>query len=175
MFAYPAETGFFRQRLFEDGSAVDENATAVCTRVVCNLSSQRLEPAAQYFVIVASQRVAGDIGFGRVVEQLCGRRLLLRQVIHAYGNDADGARDQFRGSAPLQAMLVHIVHFAVELPGQPLGQALLGLLQIDIADACLLKTKLFSPLLYTNCQVLQVGLADFTYLIQSDDPRYQPV
>jgi hypothetical protein len=37
-------------------------------------------------------------------------------------------------------MLVHIVHFAVELPGQPLGQALLGLMQIDIADACLLKT-----------------------------------
>jgi hypothetical protein len=63
----------------------------------------------------------------------------------------------------------------VELSGQPLGQALLGLMQIDIADACLLKTKLFSPLLYMGRQVLQIGLADFTYLIQSDDPRHQPV
>ena len=72
-------------------------------------------------------------------------------------------------------MLAHIVHFAVELPGQPLGQALLGLMQIDIADARLLKSKLPGPFFYMSCQVLQIGLADFTDLIQSDDPRHQSV
>ena len=64
-----------------------------------DLGSKRFWAGAQYLVVMAAQGVAGDVGFGGVVEQLSESGLLHRQVIHACRNDPHRAWHKLRGAA----------------------------------------------------------------------------
>ena len=72
--------------------------------------------------------------------------LLIYKVIHAHGNHADGARDQFSRSAAPCTVTLHVFHFPVKTSFQPVLQVFLMVLQIDVTNAKLLETQFLSPL-----------------------------
>jgi len=67
------------------------------------------------------------------------------------------------------------MHLAMKPPGEPVLKTRLGLPQIDIADASLLKTERLAPFLYTGRKVLQVRLSVITDCIQWAVPQDQSV
>ena len=83
-----------------------------------------------------------------MVEQVLRTLIFRRQVIHACRDNAHSAWNELFGARPFQAVSLHVIHLAVKLSGEPLRQTGLGLIQIDIADARLLKTEFLAPRLY---------------------------
>jgi len=83
---------------------------------------QLLQPRAHDLVVVAASRVHRDNGLAGPPQPLefdalpafgraCG------QIVHASGNDAHGARDQFRRAGAFDAVKRHVGHFAVKSVG----------------------------------------------------------
>ena len=81
-----------------------------------------------------------------MVEQRPGVFLIVCQVIHARADHTQCTGYQQCGPTTLAAMSRHIRHFAVKIFGEPFRQAFFRLLQIDIAEADLLKSEFPSPL-----------------------------
>ena len=80
-----------------------------------------------------------------MVQQRLRVRSLFWQIIHADRDHAQRTLDQFARAAAPRAVTFHVFHAAVELPGQPRLQSLLGLREIDVTETYLLKAEISSP------------------------------
>ena len=72
-------------------------------------------------MVIATQRVAGNIGRGRIGED-CGRVGGSGKIIEAGGNNRPGSGDQFLGTCPAAAVARHIIHFAMAAGSEPCVQ-----------------------------------------------------
>lgn len=135
MFADPTEPGVARERLLEHGRAVDENAVGVLAYLRFNGLGKLLEPAAQDLVVVASERIARDVGAFAVAEHAQGAGGARRPVIHARGDDARRARDELVGPRPLAAVAVHVSHLAVAVELEPAIEPRFVLAKVDAGDS----------------------------------------
>ena len=156
MFADPPEAGFLCQRFFQNRSAIDEYAIAERTNLGRYSVGQLLQARSQHLVIVAAERISGDIRLTVGIEQVGRRRLLIGQIIHARADDAQSARYQFIRPAAFLPVAGHILHFTVEAGFKPLSQAMFRRVQLDIGDAQLLKTELKAPCLDSLCEFSRI-------------------
>jgi hypothetical protein len=96
-------------------------------------------------VVITSQRVARDIGFGRVIEYILWIAAG-RQVVHAGADHAQCAGLQLCRVSALVAMLVHPVHVGMMAGIQPRLQAFAGQCQVGIGNADVLEAKFQRPM-----------------------------
>ena len=137
--AAPAQAGARGQLDFEHRRRVGEDAVTERADFGRQAFGQALQPRAQHLVVIAATRIHRDHGAPRVGK----RRLLVvdpaaarvaRQVVHARADHAHRARHQLGRPRALQAMRRHVAHAAVEARREPIEQALLGAVQIDLGD-----------------------------------------
>jgi hypothetical protein len=67
------------------------------------------------------------------------------KIVHAGGNDGQGAWNQLFRMTSLAAMTLHIMHLTVEFAHEPGIETGLGLGEVDITDADLLKPEFTAP------------------------------
>ncbi len=96
-------------------------------------------------MIIASERVARNVGTLGVVEQCIGVRLVFWQVVHPDGYHAYRSRHEFGGTASFRAVSLHVVHLAMASVIGPFTQPILGNPQVDVTDTDLLETELRAP------------------------------
>ena len=95
-------------------------------------------------MIVAADGVTRDVAERRVRQDCVGIRALW-PVIHARGDDPHRAGHEFRGSRPLRAVALHVLHLAVAAGGQPFEQVLFVGGQLGCSDAHLLEAEFPAP------------------------------
>lgn len=117
-----------------------------------------MQPLAQNLVVVATERVAGNVGALRVVEQRNGILGTGGEVIHAYRYDANGAGDEFIRAASFCAVPFHIVHAAVEATGQPFCKTAFCFREVDACDAKRLEAEILGPALDIGFECCEVDL-----------------
>ena len=83
MLAAPAEPGFLRKRDFHHRGAVRERAIAERADFVTDAIGEALEPAAQDLVVIASERIARNIGSAGIGQHVGGGPRSGRQIVHA--------------------------------------------------------------------------------------------
>ena len=115
--AAPAQLRPPRQFHFQHGGRIDENAKTVRGGIM-DAFGQLLQAATQGFVIVAPQRVAGNIGGVRVGQRGAGI-VRLRPVRQADADGAQRAGQQFGRTGAHQPVARHIIHAAVKACVQP--------------------------------------------------------
>jgi tRNA threonylcarbamoyladenosine biosynthesis protein TsaE len=129
--------------------------------LIAQAFGQLLQTLAQDLVVVATSRVHRDHGLSRLGQP----SLLLRQpvvwrvawqVVHARGDHAHGAFNQFSRPGTFEAMALHVVHVAMKTRLQPSQQTRLGLVQINAGHADLGKSQLLRPLLQLAHQLQTV-------------------
>jgi len=145
MFADPAQAGIARQRAFQHRGGVDEGAVAERADGGLDAAGQLLQAVAHQLVIVATQRVAGDVGTFAVGDGVPGVGIVAGGVIHAQRDHPQRAGHQFIGPRALAAVAGHVVHFAVLALGQPVVQVALIVLQRHPGDADVAKAQLGRP------------------------------
>ena len=143
--AAPAQARLGRERDFEHRRAVGEHAVAEFAHGIADAIDQPLQPRAQYLVVVATQRVARDVR-GRSIGQdraRIGRRG--RPVIHACGDDANGARHEVGRAGARGAVPRHVVHRPVPAGGEPAQEVGLFCRKFGVADADVLESEFSAP------------------------------
>lgn len=108
-------SGFLREGFFHYGRAVAKGAVAEVADGGLDARGEFLEAGAHEFVVVAPEGVAGDVAARGVLQGARGLDEGLWEVVHAGGEDADGAGMELRGAGAFGAVAVHIAHFAVEV------------------------------------------------------------
>ena len=108
---------------------------------------QFLQTLAQYLVVVAAERIAGQVGQRRVVHDFISRACRARPVVHAHRDDAGRAGHQVCGAAAACAVARHVVHLAMTAGCQPVQQVCLVCIQPGRTDADLLEAERLSPAL----------------------------
>ena len=145
MLAAPAEPGFCRERDFEHRRAVGENAKPEPADVGGNPFCKLREPPSEHFVVIAAERVARDVRAMRIVEDRVRGLRARGPVIEPRGNDANGARDEFRRSCAGHAVASHIIHFAVASGVEPVHELQLFGGKVGVGHADRLEAKFMSP------------------------------
>lgn len=143
--ADPTESRVARQGFFQHGRAIGEHAISLLLDHRGNALAEFGEPRAQHLVIVAAERVAGDVTRNRVGKRFMSVARLFGKVIHTRRDHAQGAGDQFLRSRAAQAMTLHVIHLAVELLGKPIDEMLSIGVKRNVTDADLLKAELDAP------------------------------
>ncbi len=139
MFTNPADARLGGQRAFHHRRRIDKGAEIQLAAVGLDLIAQLFQALAQQLVIVAPQRIAADVAQLRIL-QGAGKCRLGRQVVHAYADHSQRARQQFVRACAQHAVARHPFHFAVVLFVEPGLQLRLFKAQIGIADANLLES-----------------------------------
>jgi hypothetical protein len=80
VFADPAYAGLAGEGLFQHRTGIDEHAVSHRTDPPDDVVSQSLQGLAQHLVIVAAQRVAGDVAHVLIGKRLAGRACATRLV-----------------------------------------------------------------------------------------------
>ena len=94
-------------------------------------------------MIVAASRIAGDIGAIFVFKKFLFFSI---QVVHATGDDPQGAGLELGRVRTKRAVLGHILHLAMPAFCQPLEQPRLGRREVGVGDADRLEAELPAPL-----------------------------
>src|SRR5439155_13030891 len=149
--AAPADAAARCQFDFEHRRRIGEHAVAERTHRVGQLVGELLQSRAQYLVIVATARIDRHAGFRGIADPLPLDRLpalggLLRQVIHARGDDAHRPRHELGRAGTLDAVQRHVVHRAMKTVVQPFEQAGLCAGQVHVGHADLGKSQRARPL-----------------------------
>ena len=118
MFTNPADACLGGQRALHHRRGIDKGAEIQLAAVGLDLIAQLFQALAQQFVIVAPQRVAADVTQLRIL-QGAGKRRLGRQVVHAYADHPQRARQQFVRARAQHAVARHPFHLAVVLLVEP--------------------------------------------------------
>jgi len=145
VFANPAQPGFFCQCLFQDWCAIGKYAIAKCADGLFDACRQFLHALAQYFVIIASQRITGNVGFGGIGENGFGVGALGWQIIQPCTDHADGAGFQFGRATTLGAVFGHVIHAPVSTFAPPVEQVCFCGIQLCIADPQFLEPQFLPP------------------------------
>ncbi len=144
--ADPAQPGLHRQSLLQHWRAVDEDPIVVCRDGAADPFRQLGEPLAHQLVVVASQRIARDVGPLRLLECLLQRHAGW-QVVEPQRDHPQRARQQFGRATAAAAVLGHVGHVAMIAALQPVEQVLFIFRQFDAGDADGLKTEFNAPCL----------------------------
>ncbi len=144
--ADPAEARVACQRLFEHGGTVRECAITGAPRRCRQPVGQPCKPVAQHLVIVAAQRVAGNVAEAGVREHALGARRR-RPVIHPRCDYPHGARHDLVGPRAARAVTRHVMHLAVPVRRQPVEQASFVFRQPHARNADLLEAEFAAPFL----------------------------
>ena len=145
VFAYPAEAGVTGQGFFQYRCAVDKCSVTKRARRRLDTVCKFLQTLANDFVVVAAERIARYICAFGFREQFLRGLALVRQVVHARGDNAHGAGYQFLRVAAFAAVFVHVIHLAVEAGVQPAIQARFIVSEADGRYAYLLKAEFPAP------------------------------
>jgi len=143
--AAPAQFRLCGQRHFHDRRGIGEHPVAEGADGGFHARRQLLQAVAQHLVIIAPQRIAGDIRRVWVIQnrvRVGGGR---RKIIQSRADDALRAGDQFCGPGALTAMRGHIIHLAMKAFIQPLLQVVFRARQIAVGNADRGKAKLAPP------------------------------
>ncbi len=157
VFSHPPQARLECQGLFQHRGTVAEDAITECADGLLQPSGQVLQALANQLVIIAPECVAGDVAAFGVGQGGPGFLRGGGKMIHAYGNDANGAGDQLRRAAALAAVTVHPVHIPVVAGGQPAGEPALCLIQFNIGNAEGLETQFQGPFAEPLDERLQFG------------------
>ena len=154
----PAKARVAGEGPLENGGAVDECPVAEGTRVLPDAVREPLQPPPHEAVVVAPERVAGDVARRRIGERLGGRpRRAPRPVVHAHRDDAQRPRHEVGGPAALLAMPGHVAHLAVPSGREPVDEAGLVLGEVDRGDPRLAESELRGPLPDERRQGIEPG------------------
>ena len=113
VFANPAQTGVARQGFLKHRRAVAEAAVVERPNFALNSIGQTLQAVSQQLVVVATERIARNVGKIRLRKDSVGVVRSGWEVIHAYANDGHRARDQFVRARATDTMSRHPLHLAV--------------------------------------------------------------
>ena len=132
------------------GGRVGEDAVAEGAEFGGHARLQLLQARTHHLVVIAPTGIDGHHAFLRALKALKLHALpalgrAARQVVHAGGDDADGAGHQLGRARALQTVRGHVVHAAVKALRQPLAQARLGAGQVHARHADLGKSQLLGP------------------------------
>ena len=100
------------------------------------------EPRAQHLVIVAAECITGHVGKLGIGEDFFRVARLLRQVIHACGDDAQRAGNQLPRAGTPASVALHVVHLAMPALFEPAHQPLLVGGDVDPGNTDLLEAEL---------------------------------
>ena len=145
--ADPAESGIARECALEHWRGIHEHPVAEFAHRGADAVGEGLQPLPHQLVVIAAERVAGDVGAVAVGQGLPGAGVVACAVVHPHRHHADGARLKFGGTRPLVAVPRHVLHAAVLALRQPVAQVCLVLGQVHAGDAGLLETELGAPAL----------------------------
>src|SRR5882762_6514523 len=144
VFAPPAEPRLARQLHFHHRCRIGEYAITEITDFARNLLREPPQPPPQHLVIVAPERITCDKRLAPVRKDppAVGR---IGSVVHARGNDAQGAGNERRRSRSFPTVLSHIIEFAGETRCEPCGEARLNRREIGVGDSNRLESQLAPP------------------------------
>ena len=143
--ADPAEPGTLGERFLEHRRTVDEHPVTERADLCGDAFGEPLQPLPDQLVVVAAERVAGDIATRVVLEYRPGLGGWFRPVVHAHADHRVGTRTQLGRPAALAAMACHPVHRAVAAFGKPRLEARFLLTRRDAGDADLLEAEFARP------------------------------
>ena len=129
------------ERFLHDRGAVGEGAVAEGADLGLDMVGEALKTASDHPVIVAAERVAGDIGELRTAQHGPGVGSAA-QVVHAHADDSDGPRHQRRRPGAAYAVAGHVPELAVVAGVEPCEQRRLVRGQVGVGDCHLLKAEL---------------------------------
>ena len=156
MFADPAQPGVARQRAFQHGCGIHEDAITERPDLCGDTVGQLLQAVAHQLVIVAAQRVARDVGPFAVVQRGPGL-VRVAAVVQPHRNHPQRARHQVGGAAALVAVIGHPAHRAVQPLCQPVAQVGFVRAQFDVGDAAALEAELARQSLDPCGQRVRIG------------------
>ena len=139
--ADPAEAGVPRERLLHDRRRIHERAIAERPDLGLETRGQVCEPAAQHLVVVAAERIAGDVPFAFVGEHLGRGSSIGRGGSHAHADDAKRPRDELARAAAALPVPRHVFHAAVAPLCKPALEIRLVLGQVDACNANLVESE----------------------------------
>ena len=145
MLAPPTQSSAGGQLDFEHWRRIDKWPTSQGADLAHHPVCECLQTLAKYFVVVASQGVAGDIGEIAVGQH--GRGVgCQREIVQAGDDHRSRARYQLSGLRPRGAVAGHIIHLAVVAGIEPGSETLVSVAQVGAGDAYY-QTKLAAPFL----------------------------
>src|SRR5258705_401764 len=142
--ASPAQPRLARELDLHHRCRVGEHAVAVRADFLRDPLGEPLQAPPEHLVIVAPERVARDEGLVAVLEHAHAVRRV-GPIVHARGDDAQGARDERRGARPFDAVLSHIIELARETGCEPRAKARLGFGKVGVGDADRLEAQVPPP------------------------------
>ena len=153
--ADPTKAGVARQCAFQHRRGIDECAIAECTDRSADPVRQLLQPATHQLVVIATQRVAGNVGALAIGERApC--LAIVAAVILAHANGAAGAGHQMVWLCAQISIARHVIHVAVLALCQPVEQVLVISVKRRLHDAGLGKAQLKRPLPDIGSQLVQI-------------------
>lgn len=145
MLADPAEARIPRKRLLEHRRSVDECAVAEVADPLFDPRREALQALAHELVIVAAERVSGDVAERGIFQHLLRGSRVSGLIVHADRNDAQRAGDELGGPRPKSAVSLHVVHCAMTALLEPALEALFVFGELHGRDADSLKPELKAP------------------------------
>src|SRR6266702_2622516 len=142
--APPAEPRFARELHFHHRRRIGEYAITELADFARNLFRKLPQPRPQHLVIVATERITRDEGLAAVFEDppAVGR---VGSIVHARGDDAQGAGNERRRSRSFHTVLSHIIELTGEARCEPCGEAGLDRREVGVGDSDRLEAQLASP------------------------------
>ena len=142
--ADPAEARVARERLLEHRRAVRARAKGAGPGRGRQPVRETREPGAQHLVIVAAERIAGDVAEARIAQHAFGIRGL-GPVVHARRDHAQRPGYELGGARAARTVPRHVMHLAVPAGVEPVLQPALVVGQVDRRDPDALEAKFLAP------------------------------
>src|SRR5579875_267368 len=156
--ADPAEARRARERLLEYGRAVDTHAITERADASRKLLGEPGERPPHDLVIIAAERIAGDVAALAVPQRLHRVARLLGPVVHAHTDRAYDAGHELRRAAALDAVAGHIAHLAVKACREPVLETALVLGDLDAAHAECIEAELARTCAQLSLERLKIEL-----------------
>jgi len=150
-----------RQRLLQNGGAVDEGAMAELADVRPQALGQALQALAHHLVIVAAERITRDVTLVGLAQYGPGGGGIVGPVVERDGDDPDRTGHELVRVGATAAVARHPVHGAVAALGQPLLELGLDRAQIDIGDPERAEAQLARPSAQRGRKVVPINTVDW--------------